>query len=77
VNAEQHEAALKRVDELMDAKAGSPEADELRRLADEIVAYENAHILSGDMDLDAFTCTCHDVYGEDRDCKLHHAEAED
>lgn len=70
MNAEQHQAALKRADELMDAKAGSPEAEELRALADRIVAYEQAHF-----PIDEQTCTCIDVYGEDPACKLHHAES--
>lgn len=71
---EEYEAALKRVDELMDAQPGTPEAEELRNLADNIVAYEQAHFPI-DGDLGDFTCTCVDVYGEDPNCKLHHAES--
>lgn len=35
-----HKAALARIDALMDAAAGTPEAEELDILADLVVAYE-------------------------------------
>ena len=38
-----HEAALKRIDELMDAPEGSPEEDELDVLADLVHCYEDMH----------------------------------
>lgn len=38
-----HKAALARIDELMDAAAGTPEADELSVLADLVEAYEAKH----------------------------------
>jgi HTH-type transcriptional regulator/antitoxin HigA len=63
----EYEAALKRVDELMEAQAGTPEAEELSALADEIVAYEEEHF-----PIDAPTsCTCAEFDGEDPFCKLH------
>ncbi len=70
---EEHAAALKRVDELMDAQPGTPEAEELSELADKVVAYEQEHFPMGG-DLGDYTCTCIDVYGEDPNCKLHHTE---
>lgn len=39
----EHEAALKRIDQLMDATEGSPEAEELSDLADAVCLYENEH----------------------------------
>lgn len=38
-----HEAALRRIDELMDAPEGSPEAEELDVLADLVEHYEDRH----------------------------------
>lgn len=67
---QEYEAALKRVDELMDAEAGTPQAEELSNLADKIVAYEQEHFPIGG-DLGDYTCTCVDVYGEDPFCRLH------
>lgn len=72
MNAEQHEAALKRANELMDAEAGTPEAEELSQLADAIMAYEEAHFPIGDP---RWTCTCFEVFGEDPNCVLHHLES--
>ena len=40
---EQYEHALRRIWELMDAKRGTPEGDELDKLADQAVAYEEKH----------------------------------
>lgn len=63
---EQYEAALKRIDEMMDAEEGTPEADELSRLADEVEAYEQLHFNPDD-----WTCTCIDFKGEDPFCRMH------
>ena len=41
--AQAHEAALKRIDELMDAKRGTPEGDELDLLATLVDLYEKQH----------------------------------
>ena len=38
-----HAAALRRIDELMDAAPGTPEADELDLLATVVEAYEDRH----------------------------------
>ena len=38
-----HALALSRIDELMDAKAGTPEADELELLATLVELYEEKH----------------------------------
>jgi HTH-type transcriptional regulator/antitoxin HigA len=38
-----HAAALRRIDELMDAEAGTPEGDELDVLATLVEAYEDRH----------------------------------
>lgn len=40
---EQYEAALQRVWELMGASPGTAEGDELDRLANQVVAYEEKH----------------------------------
>ncbi len=40
---EEYERALKRIEELMDAEAGTPEEDELVRLTDIVEAYEEEH----------------------------------
>ena len=42
-----HEAALKRIEELMDAPEGSPEDDELDVLADLVHCYEDKHYPMG------------------------------
>ena len=42
-NEEEHKAALKRVEELMDIPLGSLEADELNTLVDLIEKYEEEH----------------------------------
>lgn len=42
-----YEAALTRIDELMDAKDGSPEGDELDVLADLVELYESKHVEMG------------------------------
>lgn len=42
-----HEAALKRIEELMDAPEGSPEDDELGVLADLVFCYEDRHYPMG------------------------------
>jgi HTH-type transcriptional regulator/antitoxin HigA len=68
---EEYETAMKRVNELMDAEAGSPEAEELSALADRIVVHEEKHF---PIDADV-TCSCIDFHGEDPACKLHHAES--
>lgn len=39
-NAVEHEQALARIDELMDAEAGTPEVEELSKLAEIVQAYE-------------------------------------
>lgn len=62
----EYPAALVRANELMDAKPGTPEAEELDRLADELVAYEDEHIPIGD-----HKCTCAEFAGEDPFCFLH------
>lgn len=41
-----HQAALARIDRLMDAVAGTPEAEELARLGEMVASYERA-IFSG------------------------------
>lgn len=41
----QHKAALKRIDELMDAEAGTREADELKLLAHLVETYERKHFV--------------------------------
>lgn len=63
---EQYEAAMARIDELMDAQEGTPEAEELSRLADLANAYEQDNF-----PIEEYTCTCIDVYGEDPFCKFH------
>lgn len=40
---ERHEKMLKRIEDLMCAKDGTPEAFELDWLADRVVAYEDVH----------------------------------
>jgi len=40
---EEYEIVLKRIEKLMDAEAGTPEGDELVRLADIVEAYEDEH----------------------------------
>ena len=42
-NEEEYELALKRIEKLMDAEAGTPEGDELVRLTDMVEAYEDEH----------------------------------
>lgn len=42
-NHKDYEAALHRIEELFDAKHDSPEGEELDRLVDEVVAYEDIH----------------------------------
>lgn len=66
---EEYLAAMKRIDELFDAEAGTPEGDELSTLADAVIRYEEEHF-----PIDSWTCTCIDVRGEDPNCKLHRAE---
>lgn len=46
---EAYEAALKHADEIFDSQPGTPEGDELDRLTDEIVAYEEEHFQFGAM----------------------------
>jgi hypothetical protein len=65
---EEHEAALKRINELMDAEAGTPEAEELSRLADAVVAYEDVHF---PIPFEEGSCSCAEFDGEDPFCKLH------
>ena len=43
LTADEHRAALERVNELMDAKAGTPEFEELKRLAKLVSEYEQIH----------------------------------
>lgn len=43
MNETEHKAALARIDMLMNAEAGTPEADELSVLADLVEAYEAKH----------------------------------
>ena len=43
-----HASALRRIDELMDAAPGTPEADELDVLATLVEAYEDRHFPIGD-----------------------------
>ena len=43
LTADEHRAALERVNELMDAKAGTPEFEELKRLAKLVSEYEHIH----------------------------------
>ncbi len=45
-----HADALRRIDELMDAAPGTPEADELDVLATLVEAYEDEHFPIGDPD---------------------------
>jgi HTH-type transcriptional regulator/antitoxin HigA len=45
-----HAAALRRIDSLMDARAGTPEADELDVLATLVEAYEDRHFPVADPD---------------------------
>lgn len=45
-----HAAALRRIDELMDAEAGTREADELDVLATLVEAYEDRHVPIADPD---------------------------
>ena len=45
-----HAAALRRIDELMDAQTGTPEADELDVLATLVEAYEDRHFPIADPD---------------------------
>ena len=45
-----HAATLRRIDELMDAEAGTPEADELDVLATLVEAYEDRHFPIADPD---------------------------
>jgi HTH-type transcriptional regulator/antitoxin HigA len=45
-----HAAALRRIDRLMDAEPGTPEADELDVLATLVEAYEDRHFPIGDPD---------------------------
>lgn len=45
-----HAAALRRIDELMDAGAGTPEADELDVLTTLVEAYEDRHFPIADPD---------------------------
>jgi len=45
-----HAAALRRIDELMDAAPGTPEADELDVLATLVEAYEDRHFPVADPD---------------------------
>jgi antitoxin component HigA of HigAB toxin-antitoxin module len=40
---DEYESALKRADAIFDAEPGTPEGDELDRLCNEIVAYEDAN----------------------------------
>jgi len=49
-NVADYEAALERADELMDAKANTPEGDELEVLALVIEAYEDTHYPIDDPD---------------------------
>lgn len=44
---QEYEAALKRVDELMDAELGTPEGEELDVLVDLVEAYESRHVPMG------------------------------
>lgn len=44
---QEYEAALTRVDELMDAELGTPEGEELDVLVDLIEAYESRHVPMG------------------------------
>lgn len=44
---QEYEAALKRVDELMDADLGTPEGEELDALVDLVEAYESRHVPMG------------------------------
>ncbi len=46
MNEKEYQTALKRIEELMDAKAGSPEGEELERLSEKVVAYEECHFFS-------------------------------
>ena len=43
-----YEAALARVDELMDAEFGTPEGEELDVLVDMVEAYESVHVPMGE-----------------------------
>ena len=43
-----YEAALARIDILMDAEAGTPEGEELDALSDLVENYEEKHIAMGD-----------------------------
>lgn len=65
---EEHEAALKRIDELMMAEAGTPEAEELSRLAEAVEAYEAVRF---PIHFEEGSCSCIEFDGEDPFCKLH------
>lgn len=58
-NDEEHESAVKRIRELMGAEPGSTDEEELSRLADQVVAYEEERWPMGDevlADLRALKC---------------------
>ena len=47
-NDEEHQAALTKIEALMDAEEGTPEVEELAGLVDLVEAYENEHYPMGE-----------------------------